>query len=237
MESPWFAVVFTVMFFVVYFVSFKAISIFEEKKEEYIESLNEEDLLVYNLEEAEDDGYTINVKELVEEYVNENIADYEEMQKKFEAEDFTFIKDSYNKAIEELYFGGKYFDYSLETVIEDSKSRDDYTNNSVDYFLNIKRELLTTEIESKLFTEETEGIKERTEQYHSMAMEEINRESEERRIYKYMVNAYDQITNYGENYVPEIHDQQVAELASKYFGITLSEADDIYVKVAMRGGY
>jgi hypothetical protein len=34
---------------------------------------------------------------------------------------------------------------------------------------------------------------------------------DEEAVYLFMEQAYDEITNYGENYVPEIHDSQVAE--------------------------
>lgn len=49
-------------------------------------------------------------------------------------------------------------------------------------------------------------------------------------VYEYMKNAYDKLTDHGANYVPEIHDAQVAELAAKYFGVTVEEASDIYVE-------
>ncbi|MCU1808241.1 hypothetical protein NVV31_22995 [Cytobacillus firmus] len=49
-------------------------------------------------------------------------------------------------------------------------------------------------------------------------------------VYEFMKNAYDEITDYGANYVPEIHDPQVAELAAEYFGVTPDEASDIYIQ-------
>ena len=52
-------------------------------------------------------------------------------------------------------------------------------------------------------------------------------------VYEYMKSQYDQITNYGANYVPEIHDDQVAELASQKFGISASEAGQIYIDMEM----
>jgi hypothetical protein len=54
-------------------------------------------------------------------------------------------------------------------------------------------------------------------------------------IYKYMKAQYEQLTNYGENYVPEIHDPQVAELAAKQFGISASVAGQIYIDMEMSG--
>ena len=55
----------------------------------------------------------------------------------------------------------------------------------------------------------------------------------EEEIYQYMKTAYDELTNYGENYVPEIHDPLVAEMASERFGITEDEANNLYIKMEM----
>ncbi|MFK8881692.1 hypothetical protein [Bacillus velezensis] len=52
-------------------------------------------------------------------------------------------------------------------------------------------------------------------------------------IYNYMENEFNRITNYGENYTSEIHDSMIAELASKKFGITVDEANEIYVSMSM----
>lgn len=52
-------------------------------------------------------------------------------------------------------------------------------------------------------------------------------------IYEYMKQAYDELTNYGDSYVPEIHDPQVAEMASEKFGISPQQAGDIYIKKEM----
>lgn len=52
-------------------------------------------------------------------------------------------------------------------------------------------------------------------------------------IYNFMLNKYDEITNYGANYIPEIHDPQVARLASEKFCISEEEAGQIYVDKEM----
>ncbi|MBP1995207.1 hypothetical protein [Paenibacillus eucommiae] len=54
-------------------------------------------------------------------------------------------------------------------------------------------------------------------------------------IYKYMMDEFDQITNYGDNYDPEIHDLQVLKRASEHFNISISEADKIYLEMATSG--
>ncbi|MFE4077022.1 hypothetical protein [Peribacillus sp. YIM B13477] len=55
-------------------------------------------------------------------------------------------------------------------------------------------------------------------------------------VYAYMKATYEELTNYGETYVPEVHDPQIAELASKKFGITEEEASQIYIDIEMAGG-
>lgn len=67
---------------------------------------------------------------------------------------------------------------------------------------------------------------------------EGNSKVDETEVYEFMKSAYDEITNYGANYVPEIHDPQVATLASDRFGITTKEADQIYIDFEMnKAGY
>lgn len=52
-------------------------------------------------------------------------------------------------------------------------------------------------------------------------------------VYDFMEREFDRITNYGETYIPEIHDPLVIETAAEYFGITQEEADAMYIEVAM----
>lgn len=52
-------------------------------------------------------------------------------------------------------------------------------------------------------------------------------------VYSFMKDQYNKLTNYGESYIPEIHDDKVDELASKKFGITKSEASRIYIEKEM----
>lgn len=52
-------------------------------------------------------------------------------------------------------------------------------------------------------------------------------------VYDFMEKKFDSITNYGETYIPEIHDPLVAGLAAEHFGITKEEADAMYIDVAM----
>ncbi|MGE7635287.1 hypothetical protein ACQKMZ_24120 [Bacillus paramycoides] len=52
-------------------------------------------------------------------------------------------------------------------------------------------------------------------------------------IFDFMKQQYNRLTNNDENYIPEVHDPQVAEIAAKHFGITAKEAGYIYEKVQM----
>ena len=52
-------------------------------------------------------------------------------------------------------------------------------------------------------------------------------------IFTFMKEQYNILTNNDENYIPKIHDPQVAEIAAKRFGITAKEAGYIYEKVQM----
>lgn len=52
-------------------------------------------------------------------------------------------------------------------------------------------------------------------------------------IFDFMKQQYNILTNNDENYIPEVHDPQVAEIAAKRFGITAEEAGSIYEKVQM----
>lgn len=52
-------------------------------------------------------------------------------------------------------------------------------------------------------------------------------------IFDFMKEQYRILTNNDENYIPEVHDPQVAEIAAKRFGITAKEAGFIYEEVQM----
>ncbi|MDM5277084.1 hypothetical protein QUF95_06805 [Paenibacillus silvae] len=53
-------------------------------------------------------------------------------------------------------------------------------------------------------------------------------------VYKYMMKEFDVLTDYGNNYVPEIHDPIILEKASRHFGMTVSQADEIFMNRAMQ---
>ncbi|WP_155010722.1 hypothetical protein [Priestia megaterium] len=55
-------------------------------------------------------------------------------------------------------------------------------------------------------------------------------------VYQYMEDKFDEITNYGENYVPEIDDPKVVKAAAIHFDITEEEASEIYVNKAVEEG-
>ncbi|NGY75746.1 hypothetical protein F6Y02_03825 [Bacillus megaterium] len=51
-----------------------------------------------------------------------------------------------------------------------------------------------------------------------------------------MEDKFDEITNYGENYVPEVDDSKVVEAAAIHFDITEEEASEIYINKAVEEG-
>ncbi|MED3554066.1 hypothetical protein [Cytobacillus praedii] len=61
----------------------------------------------------------------------------------------------------------------------------------------------------------------------------VIQEPSEDEIYNFMVSKYNEITNYGANYIPEIHDPEVSRLASEKFGISQSKADEIFIRKEM----
>ena len=52
-------------------------------------------------------------------------------------------------------------------------------------------------------------------------------------VYEYMEQLFDEITDNGENYDPDIHDPQVTQAAADKFGITYKEASEMYVEKAV----
>jgi hypothetical protein len=50
-----------------------------------------------------------------------------------------------------------------------------------------------------------------------------------------MKSKYDEITDYGASYDPNIHDPLVAQLAAEQFGISESEAGQIYLNMELGG--
>ncbi|WP_427137594.1 hypothetical protein [Psychrobacillus psychrodurans] len=221
----------------------------EEKEEKLkVESYNDEELLLIEIKDTDHD---VSIKVLIEEYINENYMDGDfntsELEDNLGAEDFNWIKEQYNNALEKLYFGednNKYSEYDLIKVVEDAENgMNDFESSAIENFIEIKRELLTSELDRKLFTNETNQVMHHVEQNNlakELERKKVNekvsgevRDDEE--IYDYMKNEYNQITNFGESYVPEIHDNLVAELASEKFGISSFEAGNIYVKMEMRG--
>lgn len=203
---------------------------FKNAEEARVEALDGEELLIYNIENSE---YESTTKELVEEYID--LKEIENLKDVFNDEDFTLIKEEYNAALEYLYFEQEYSGtYDVKLAIIDSQGgENEYSSSAIENFLNINRGLLSTKLDEKLFIEGAEMIEYRVEQ--TEIAEEASRdiEREERKIYITMKNAFDKITNYGENYVPEVHDDIVAKAASDTFGITVGEANRIYINGEM----
>ncbi|CDN42070.1 hypothetical protein BN871_AT_00720 [Paenibacillus sp. P22] len=50
-------------------------------------------------------------------------------------------------------------------------------------------------------------------------------------IYEFAMNEFNSLTNYGENYDPEIHDPIVDKKTSEHFGISVEEVERIMIDV------
>ena len=51
-------------------------------------------------------------------------------------------------------------------------------------------------------------------------------------VYNYAQGVFDRLTNYGENYNPEIHDGMVIRQTAEHFGIDYQTADKLYLEGA-----
>lgn len=71
---------------------------------------------------------------------------------------------------------------------------------------------------------------EREQKKYEKVNAKIEKEEQEKEIYDYMEFLYKEITNNGQNYVPEVHDSEIDELTSEKFDISESEANRIYLK-------
>ena len=79
--------------------------------------------------------------------------------------------------------------------------------------------------ENEVDEDSTETTTDSTDTTTSSTIDEYTKDA----VYAYMQDLYDQVTNDGENYIPEIHDPQVAQAAAERFDITEEEAGQIYV--------
>ncbi|AOU01984.1 MULTISPECIES: hypothetical protein [Bacillus] len=103
--------------------------------------------------------------------------------------------------------------------------------NNDDYTIDFKDGYSLNQLEKN--DEVIFDVEDEKEKSKENLSEEETQSSSDQIIYDYMENEFNRITNYGENYTPEIHDSMVAELASKKFGITAEEANEIYVSMSM----
>jgi hypothetical protein len=55
------------------------------------------------------------------------------------------------------------------------------------------------------------------------------------RIHDYMDEVFNQMTNQGDTYNPEVDDPKIAAIAAQHFGITAEQADQAYLEIATKG--
>lgn len=61
-----------------------------------------------------------------------------------------------------------------------------------------------------------------------------SKELNEIEIYTYMQDTFNTLTNYGETYEPDTHDEMIALLASKKFNISAEQANEIYIRHVLK---
>ncbi|MBB6446548.1 hypothetical protein [Bacillus benzoevorans] len=113
--------------------------------------------------------------------------------------------------------------------IEFTNDEDIYSFES----LNMEYDLALNHNGEEIYPLEEESVTTTTNEINS-SQSNINSTVNEEAVYYFMEGKFEEITNYGENYVPEIHDPQVARLAASRFGISPEEADRIYIDQTMK---
>ncbi|BCB39966.1 hypothetical protein BCJMU51_4880 [Bacillus cereus] len=199
------------------------------KLEPYIENVT------YEAGEKEDGETPVNIKV----NVNEKFSDLSNMDKYAIMNDvFKKITESYNLvscggnntcryqnlqlSYDDDTFFMNIFDEVL--VINDLET---YTKG--DYELDIDRKNQKTKSSNDTYKANSNNASTSAPQNEQFASNGINYKV----IFAFMKEQYNIVTNNDENYIPEVHDPQVAKLAAKRFGISEQEAGDIYVNVQM----
>lgn len=228
-NSPLFAIVCLISFLILVGVIMAGVYYFEAAEEARVEAFNSEELLIYNINETK---YESSPLRYINDYIEANsIENISELEERFNEVDFSFIKEKYNESINYTYFNNDSMNAGdLELAVANSLNGETrHTSAAIKSFLEINRELLTPELEEKIYTSETEMITVREEAANIAQQEEWDREREERKIYQAMKGAFNDLTNFGDNYIPEVHDNLIAEAASELFGISIAEANRIYI--------
>jgi len=150
------------------------------------------------------------------------------------------FKDSFNplpesskyRLISELYddhFNDPY-DSDRNGIIYCGQSTDCHIRNLIiktssdEYVFKEKDDSLVTNGESTFSADDYSKVEKPATRSAAKVVGAFDKE----KIYLYMKAAFDRLTNYGENYNPEVHDPLVAKMAAEKFFITESQALYIY---------
>ena len=179
--------------------------------DEYIKALNEKDLERYkNIISKNPEGFKYEddiqtITEVFKQYdLNREAGDVTIVNyKEGEAQVFSTIKTQ----MKELKTGAELADFGRQVTVF-VKEYDNWKVSSVYY-------------------QEEDTSKE------YMGNNNLEEQVNKQEVYDFMEKKFNSITNYGETYIPEIHDSMVAEIAAEHFGITQEEADAMYIDVAM----
>ena len=110
---------------------------------------------------------------------------------------------------------------------------DYYSDKKAENEATIKKEM---EFQKKLEQQEEMEDEQKEQEEMETFLDETNIEDDtettetidEDQVYRYMKYQFDVLTDNGENYNADYHDSLVANMAAQKFGITTSEANDIY---------
>ncbi len=200
----------------------------DSKLAPYIEKVS------YKSAEKEDDTTSVNIQINVDERFSDlsNMEKYEVMNNTFKK-----IKGSFNhvscggnnscryKELQVLYDDDTFVMDSFDEIliINDFEK---YTKSDYKLDIDKEREKEKTKSTNNTDTLNSNNTSQNNGQYASNGTSYTV-------IFDFMKQQYNILTNNDENYIPEVHDPQVAEIAAKRFGITAEEAGYIYEKVQM----
>ncbi|MER2010153.1 MAG: hypothetical protein ABS939_22195 [Psychrobacillus sp.] len=220
--------------FISLFLSISTIQ--EENENELLESLGFIKGELY-LSEKGDWKDIIDIVDNIES--EEHLSRLDDWKQELNDEELKKLITNYSIKVEEYYIK----DNNLELLEKIVRLKDFPNDLPPDYefelnkFHDLNRELLITDVRNIIDNEVTNQIiieKDKQAEQYKKEMEQQEKEDEKKyaeyNIYKYMKSQFDILTNYGANYLPDIHDTQVEQLASVKFGISPQEAGRIYIK-------
>ncbi|MCM3201777.1 hypothetical protein ACQGSX_18275 [Bacillus sp. GMs2/1] len=188
----------------------------------------------YKAGEKDDDTTPVNIEINVDERFSDlsTMEKYKVMNNTFEKimESFNSVSCGGNNSCRyqklKLFYGDDTYVMDIFDDILIINDFEKYTKSDYKSDVNTEKEKKEREYANKDNTLKSNSTSKNNGQYASNGIRYTV-------IFDFMKQQYNRLTNNDENYIPEIHDPQVAEIAAKRFGITAKEAGYIYEKVQM----